>query len=264
MKRQAVAVAVSLVALAVPVVAGAYSSPENKLGYSACGWPGGEPVRVGVDPAFPFPAPEFSDRLNEAVERWNGVLATTARRVNLVRLDEAPQVVVQYRPTDTTDAADVLGETYLQREGDPDLSANIGRCPDRQAAVYTMKAAQIRINPRNDWFAGADSSIDMWQMCDGQGFRAMNPGLCEDQVDFASTMIHELGHVLVLYHPQTLDDIDGVPVDRSDSASAQARCIEASGSFNDQATLCAGQGVWRAEQRTLEVWDTDTAQRHYL
>lgn len=246
-----------------PVVALAYSSPEDKLGYSACTWAPEEVVRVGIDPAFPFPAPEYGARLDEAIGRWNTVLSGTATRVGLARSDTAPQVVVQYRQTATTDAADVLGETYLQREGDPDLSADIGRCPDRSPALYRMRAAEIRINPRNDWYTGDDASVGSWQMCgDSQSFRTMNPILCEDQVDFASTMVHELAHALVLYHPQTLDDIDGIPVGDPGSASSYARCVEASGSFADQATLCAGQGVWRAEQRTLEVWDTDTVSRH--
>ena len=49
----------------------------------------------------------------------------------------------------------------------------------------------------------------------------------------------------------------------ADSASAQARCVEASGEFAPQATMCSGQGQWRAEQRTLETWDIETMHRAY-
>jgi hypothetical protein len=87
--------------------------------------------------------------------------------------------------------------------------------------------------------------------------------LCAASVDFGSTMTHELGHALVFYHPQTLDQIDNIPVERSDSASAQAKCVEASGEFQPQATMCSGQGQWRAEQRTLETWDIETMHRAY-
>ena len=115
----------------------------------------------------------------------------------------------------------------------------------------------------NDWYAGDDNSTANWQNCAGSTFRAVNPGLCAAQVDFASTMTHELGHALVFYHPQTLDQIDNIPVNQADSASAQAKCVEASGEFPPQATMCSGQGQWRAEQRTLETWDVETMHRAY-
>lgn len=240
-----------------------YTVPENKLGYSGCAWPAGAVVTIAVDPAFPFPDAGYTARLDDAVARWNAVLSTSNRGGGLARVDGAANIVVQYRATDTADAHDVLGETYLQRQGDPDMSPNIGRCPDRQPTSATMQAAQVRINPRPDWFTGDDSTVGFWEMCDGEGFRAANPATCAARVDFGSTMIHELGHALVFYHPQTLDDIDGIPVDRGDSASAQARCVEATNTFGAQATLCASQGAWRAEQRTLETWDVETAHRHY-
>jgi hypothetical protein len=126
-----------------------------------------------------------------------------------------------------------------------------------------MEAAQILINPRDDWYTAPDTQVGMWQMCDQEGFRTTNASLCADQVDFASTMVHELGHTLVLLHPQTLDDIDGIPLTAPNSASSAARCVEATGSFPEQATLCSGQGLWRGEQRDLETWDMETVHKHY-
>ena len=241
-----------------------YTTPENKLGYSACGWPAGRTVTVGIDPNHPFPDPSYSDRLNEVIARWNSVLATAAVPSGMVRVEGGtPDVVVQYRQTGTTMDHGVLAETFIQREGDPELSPDSGRCPDRQPRGLAMKAAQILISPRDDWYTAPDASVGMWQMCDQEGFRATNPSLCADQVDFASTMIHELGHTLVFLHPQTLDDIDGTPLSAPNSASTAARCVEATGSFPEQATLCSGQGLWRGEQRTLETWDVETAHKHY-
>jgi hypothetical protein len=241
-----------------------FTVPENKLGFSACGWPAGKVITVAIDPAFPFPDQSYSDRLDEAIRRWEGVLSTASRGLSMVRAPgPTADVVVQYRPPAGSDP-DVLAETYLKREGDVDFSPNIGRCPDRRGTQFTMQAAQIWINIRPDWFTQPDSATGVWQMCADQGFRATNGQLCSDQVDFGSTMIHELGHTLVFYHPQTLDDIDGVPVDRADSASSNARCVEATGGFDAQSTMCAGQGAWRAEQRTFETWDVETAHRHYL
>jgi hypothetical protein len=253
-----------LAGLALPVsAASAGTIPDTKLGWSSCLWPAGKTITVAVDPAFPLPA-GASDRLNEAIVRWDGVLRTSRRGGDVVRVgDGAADVVVQYRALEGTDTSEVLGETYLERAGDTGFTTNIGVCPDRRPAAFGMQAVQIRIAPRNDWFTGDDNSTTNWQNCGGSTFRAFNPGLCTPTVDFGSTMTHELGHALVFYHPQTLDQIDNIPVNRTDSASAQAKCVEASGEFPPQATMCSGQGQWRAEQRTLETWDIETMHRAY-
>jgi hypothetical protein len=253
-----------LAGLALPVsAASAGTIPDTKLGWSSCLWPAGKTITVAVDPAFPLPA-GASDRLNEAIVRWDGVLRTSRRGGDVVRVgDGAADIVVQYRALEGTDTTEVLGETYLERTGDAGFTTNIGVCPDRRPAAFGMQAVQIRIAPRNDWFTGDDNSTTNWQNCGGSTFRAFNPGLCTPTVDFGSTMTHELGHALVFYHPQTLDQIDNIPANRTDSASAQAKCVEASGEFPPQATMCSGQGQWRAEQRTLETWDIETMHRAY-
>jgi hypothetical protein len=253
-----------LAGLALPVsAASAGTIPDTKLGWSSCLWPAGKTITVAVDPAFPLPA-GASDRLNEAIVRWDGVLRTSRRGGDVVRVgDGAADIVVQYRALEGTDTTEVLGETYLERAGDTGFTTNIGVCPDRRPAAFGMQAVQIRIAPRNDWYTADDNSTTNWQNCGGSTFRAFNPGLCTPTVDFGSTMTHELGHALVFYHPQTLDQIDNIPVNRTDSASAQAKCVEASGEFPPQATMCSGQGQWRAEQRTLETWDIETMHRAY-
>jgi hypothetical protein len=254
-----------LTALALPVsAASAGTIPDNKLGWSSCLWPAAKTITVAVDPAFPLPDAASSDRLNEAIVRWDGVLRTSRRGGDVVRIGDGPaDILVQYRPLEGTDSSEVLGETYLERAGDAGFTTNIGVCPDRRPAAYGMQAVQIRIAPRSDWYTADDNSSANWQNCGSSTFRAVNAGLCAASVDFASTMTHELGHALVFYHPQTLDQIDAVPVNRSDSASAQARCVEASNEFAPQATMCSGQGQWRAEQRTLETWDIETMHRAY-
>ena len=251
--------------VALPVSAAAAGTiPDTKLGWSSCLWPAGKTITVAVDPAFPLPDAPASDRLNEAIVRWDGVLRTSRRGGDVVRIGDGPaDIVVQYRALEGTDTSEVLGETYLERSGDTGFTTNIGVCPDRRPAAFGMQAVQIRLAPRTDWFTGDDNSTTNWQNCGGSTFRAFNPGLCGPTVDFGSTMTHELGHALVFYHPQTLDQIDNIPVNRSDSASAQAKCVEASGEFPPQATMCSGQGQWRAEQRTLETWDIETMHRAY-
>jgi hypothetical protein len=254
-----------LTGMALPVsAANAGTIPDNKLGWSSCLWPAGRTITVAIDPAFPLPDPAYSDRLNEAIVRWDGVLRTSRRGGDVVRVNDGPaDILVQYRALEGSDTNEVLGETYLERAGDTTFTTNIGVCPDRKPAAYGMQAVQIRISPRSDWYSGDDNATNNWQNCAGSTFRAVNAGLCAPTVDFGSTVTHELGHALVFYHPQTLDDIDAVPVNRADSASAQARCVEASGEFAPQATMCSGQGQWRAEQRTLETWDIETMHRAY-
>jgi hypothetical protein len=254
-----------LTGLALPVsAASAGTIPENKLGWSSCLWPAGKAITVAVDPAFGLPDPTYSDRLNEAIVRWDGALRTSRRANSVVRVADGPaDIVIQYRPLEGTDTNDVLAETYLERAGDAGFTTNIGVCPDRKPAAHGMQAVQIRIAPRTDWFAGDDNAAGNWENCGGSTFRAVNPGLCGASVDFASTITHELGHALVFYHPQTLDEIDAIPVNRMDSASTQAKCVEASNEFAPQATMCSGQGQWRAEQRTLETWDIETLHRAY-
>lgn len=254
-----------LTGMALPVSAAkAGTIPENKLGWSACLWPAGKAITVAVDPAYPLPDATYSDRLNEAIVRWDGVLRTSRRGGNVVRIGDGPaDILIQYRALEGADTNEVLAETYLERAGDTTFTTNIGICPDRKPAAYGMQAVQIRFAPRTDWFSGDDNSTANWENCGGGTFRAVNPGLCAPTVDFASTVTHELGHALVFYHPQTLDEIDQIAVTQADSASAQARCVEASNEFQPQATMCSGQGQWRAEQRTLETWDIETMHRAY-
>jgi hypothetical protein len=251
--------------MALPVSAAkAGTIPENKLGWSSCLWPAGKTITVAVDPAFPLPDASYSDRLNEAIVRWDGVLRTSRRGGNVVRIADGPaDIVIQYRALGGSDTNEVLAETYLERQGDSTFTTNIGVCPDRKPAAYGMQAVQIRMAPRTDWFAADDNATANWENCGGGTFRAVNPGLCAATVDFGSTITHELGHALVFYHPQTLDEIDKIPVTQADSASSQARCVEASNEFAPQATMCSGQGQWRAEQRTLETWDIETMHRAY-
>jgi len=254
-----------LTGMTLPVSAAeAGTIPENKLGWSSCLWPAGKTITIAVDPAYPLPDASYSERLNEAIVRWDGVLRTSRRANTVVRVADGPaDVVIQYRPLEGTDTTEVLAETYLERVGDSGFTTNIGICPDRKPATHGMQAVQIRFAPRTDWFAGDDNSIANWENCGGSTFRTVNPGLCGATVDFASTLTHELGHALVFYHPQTLDEIDKIPVTQADSSSAQARCVEASNEFQPQATMCSGQGQWRAEQRTLETWDIETTHRAY-
>lgn len=242
---------------------------DRKLGWSACAWPAGHVITVGVSTTHPFPDPGFIERLDDAVSRWDQALAPSAQKLSMQRSDDNPDVVVQYQTPGDDDQAQgnegVLGETYLLREGDRVPTADINECPDRQRPFFTLAGAYISIAPREDWFTGPDSSVDSWQNCTGgMLMQVLLSDQCEQRVDFGSTITHELGHALVLYHPQSLDEIDDVEPGNPDSATTAARCVEVSEEPEEQATMCAGQTQWRADQRTLTQWDLDTVTRQYL
>lgn len=245
-----------------PAIGGpaAASRPDSQLGYSGCVWTAGSLLRVKLSDQYPIP-PEFTPRVDEAMARWNQIIESTGRRLTMVR-SVAPEseIVVEYRPFSPDPMA--VAETYLRRQGDLDESPDITRCPDRRDPTYTMAGARIVISPRDDWFSGPDDQTSTWGQCSDQGFRFANPELCSDALDFGSTIVHELGHSLVLYHPETLDEIDGVPYSNPTSASSSAGCVDATGDFATQSTMCREQGAWRSDQRTFEAWDIETAQRH--
>ena len=99
-----------MAALALPVsAANAGTIPDNKLGWSSCLWPAGHTITVAVDPAFPFPTPDYSNRLNEAIVRWDGVLRTSRRGGDVVRVQDGPaDIQIQYRALEGSDTSEVL------------------------------------------------------------------------------------------------------------------------------------------------------------
>src|SRR5207248_8331018 len=102
-------------------------------------------ISVAVDPAFPFPDASSSQRLDEAIVRWDGVLRTSRRGGDVVRIGTAPaDVLIQYRALEGSDTSEVLAETYLERAGDTTFTTNIGVCPDRKPAAHGMQAVQTR------------------------------------------------------------------------------------------------------------------------
>src|SRR5881397_4029392 len=97
--------AMAAVVAALPVAAASAGTvPDNKLGWSSCLWPVGKTITVAVDPAFPLPNPSFSDRLNEAIVRWDGVLRTSRRGGDLIRVADWPaDILIQYRALEGSD-----------------------------------------------------------------------------------------------------------------------------------------------------------------
>src|SRR5205085_10615119 len=102
-----------LAGLALPVsAASAGTIPDTKLGWSSCLWPAGKTITVAVDPAFPLPNATYSDRLNEAIVRWDGVPRTSRRGGDVIRIGARPaDIELQYRPLEGSDPTEVLPET---------------------------------------------------------------------------------------------------------------------------------------------------------
>ena len=246
-----------------------YQMPETKLGYSACAWPAGRVLSVAVDEAYPFPDQTYVDRLDEAIASWNQVLASSNRGGGMVRTSAPADILVQYRPVEplhygTPDDPDqAIAEVYLQRAGEAEASRDIAKCPDRRSSTLTLTAAYVRISPRDDWFAGDESATGVWQMCADPNFQPPSASVCEDSVDFGTTIVHEMGHTLAIYHPQTLDAIDQVPPEQADSATSWAACAEVTKNFDTQSSMCDGQTLYDSDGRTLETWDVESVHRLY-
>jgi hypothetical protein len=246
-----------------------YEVPETKLGYSACAWPAARVLSVAVDEAYPFPDQTYVDRLDEAIAAWNQVLATSNRGGGMVRTSAPADILVQYRPVEplhygTPDDPDqAIAEVYLQRAGEAEASRDIAKCPDRRPSTLTLTAAYVRISPRDDWFTGDESSTGVWQMCSDPNFQPPSASVCEDSVDFGTTMVHEMGHALAIYHPQTLDAIDQVSPEQADSATSWAACAEVTKNFDTQSSMCDGQTLYDSDGRTLETWDVESVHRLY-
>lgn len=268
-----VALLAALATVAVPAAAAAnhttYTVPEAKLGYSACAWPAGRTISVALDDAYPLPDQTYVDRLDEAVGRWNQVLATSNRGGGMVRTTGPADIVVQYRAVEPLNYAtpeepdQAIAEVYLQREGDAEPSRDISRCPDRRPTSLTLTAAYVRMSLRDDWFTGPDSATGVWQMCGDPNFQPPSASVCEDSVDFGTTIVHELGHTLAVYHPQTLDAIDRVPPEEPGSATSWAACGQVTKNFDAQSSMCDGQTLYDADGRSLETWDVESVHRLY-
>lgn len=225
----------------------------------------------------------FTARLGEAMSRWNAAnpgphfVSYSVRSTPMTGED----VLLNYA---AGLPGGVLGETFNFRRTarspvagfdcpvqvqDKNLDATYPGLSNNFDLVYSL----IVISTRIDWFTMPDSMRSTWEQCNiltpdvnelssnltFVGNRS-NSYLCSKTVDFGSTMIHELGHVLMLHHPETVDYFKGSGI----AASTAARCYpEGSLSQKTQATMCAGANSWRSEGRTLDTWDIESIQSHY-
>ena len=118
--------------------------------------------------------------------------------------------------------------------------------------VDLAQAIRITIAIRSDWFTQDDSRRALWESCPTSGYSPAYT--CSKIYDFASVMLHELGHSVGLAHPsQTDDHIYG---HHPASVMTLADCAV----VLDQATMCqaqdsAGSNAYRTHRRTFHNWD---------
>jgi hypothetical protein len=84
-------------------------------------------------------------------------------------------------------------------------------------------------------------------------------------VDYDSTITHELGHVFRLHHPTSVDchiDASAYPCNQN-RVFEFAECTPPLVIGLDQATMCDYGHDYRTEQRTYHAWDLESLKRLY-
>ena len=167
-----------------------------------------------------------------------------------VAANQNADATVEYRPWDTDYGATQI--TFLASGSVP--------CDPHSTAHTSIGAVVVRINVRSDWFTQDDSRRSYWETtCPQIGQTTYT---CRKLHDYGSTITHELGHVLGLWHhPQQIDVHDS----RAGAVSA-AQCTrqDAQGRTLWRATMCPSNSVshaanrYRTERRTIDPYDRES------
>lgn len=244
---------------------------DNAFSWTGCSWVwlenSGIPIVVRQDANFQFPAAvvrdgvinSFRDRMVDSADEWTrSAIQPRGIRHNLRYFDDvnaARQVNLRYRRPDN-------GTPYATTMVD---STGCGVHGFNRAQIPRIT---IDVNPRGDWFTQDNSRRTYWeQNC----LAGTGPAYtCGKIYDFGSTLMHEFGHVFVLDHPDAVDAAHGVACcDGPDNNRARCWSHRNHGSAT-QATMCfadapgpTSENRWRAERRTLDLYDSESLARHY-
>ena len=126
--------------------------------------------------------------------------------------------------------------------------------------------AQVRINRRADWFTQDNSRRRYWEQACPNGAVYT----CSKWFDFGSTLLHEMLHALVLFHPQSVHAHVGAS--GTDGPQANTAHCNSTPAFDgsDDSTICPSGGAeptaetrYESSRRTVSQYDLDTITRHY-
>lgn len=268
-----------------------YQYPLDRMGWSECSWEKSL-VRVATPTATTLQFPgastspdkylarqSFDDRLNASISQWNTWNSTTRGAYTIRRVAPGDSttwdVLVRY-----ADVGGALGRAKVMRQQDSTYSGsapysisddylNVCR-PISYANDWVLKRGLVDIDRRGEWFTQGDDRRSTWERCDDVGDSpnfggdTSNAYLCSKLWDVGGVMAHELGHTLVLHHPQSTDYFtsgDGIQ-----AAGVYAECqdylrLRSDGPF-DQATMCAFTYRHHSDSRSLHSWDVETLHYH--
>lgn len=182
----------------------------------------------------------FTDRMFDAVNRWNSPMANAGLRSRLVWTSSGAFIRARYG----FNLSSGLGETWL--------NGTQPGCFPHSSGSYSIFSAEIRIATRSDWFTQDDSRRGLWEACVPDSSYT-----CSKRWDFGGVFMHELGHIWHLAHPQTVDG--HVSVDPRYTVNARAANCDTT----TQATMCGTRIIYRSEARTLEAWDRSSFAEHW-
>jgi len=192
----------------------------------------------------------FNQRINDMVARWSTEMYRLGLRGRLVRVpsNQFANIVLRNRAT-----GGAAGITFLDGLTGPDLSQ---RCPVHGTSDDRILAAEVWTDVRSDWFTQGWERRTYWEGCPARGDTTSYT--CKKTADFAGAVVHELGHVYGLRHPDSVDCHINEPDCNKFRVFALANCDTGA-----QATMCPGYIRYHAQNWTLEAWDTESFRRQY-
>lgn len=257
----------SIIAATFGTAAPAAAYAEEDLGYTNCIWDPG-PIDVWMDGTWPGTnhAPDtgarqsFRDQVGEAMAQWNHHLGQVGADNHFRWARNSASADVRIRLVDPNHHT-VQGDYLAKGETHQNCYTNWRR--DVQATRITR--GTLSVERRSDWFTQGAAYRKTWEKCDDPSwkfggsqqrfsFLERYAYTCSKTLDFQSLVIHELGHILGLAHPDEFGS----------SALAAANCYPyETWKDLDEATLCGGMHRHKTHGRTLHSWDIATVREHY-
>lgn len=250
--------------------------PDTRTGWSHCDWEwkGGGTISVKEDPSNPLVNSEFRGRLQDAIDQWNTV-SGGRWQMRYDGVGATFNVHVVY--VDDWHLQNASGYTYVELKWQPGAISWLSCLPQELGSniLKDINISRVYLKPRGDYFT-RDASwrshyehlscnrdfgaghVDGWRATPSN---SQDNYLCSKRLDFGSLIAHELGHTLVLHHPQSIDDY--VYGNTTSFSADQAACNESTSRWTHRdATMCNVIDQQTTAMRTLDGYDKDSAQHH--
>lgn len=196
----------SLLIVPAPDASAHINKPQSMHGWTSGSWyqrrQAGQDITVNIRRQFPANKVvdgvlfSFTDRYFDSLRVWTTPSPhTLATLMSSIRLTQALTLVCTMK---------------LEPDKGPTGSAYRSFLTPGYSVVHdardtSFNHVDIYITPRADWYTGDNSTRARFESCDPREKPYSPPPtayMCEREQDFASTMVHELGHALAdILHP---------------------------------------------------------------